>query len=522
MEEHKMSEGLLRGMTNGGMTDRPTDLGKWVSRTLDELNEGLYERRDAVALSLLAVLSGQSVFLYGPPGTAKSLIARRLSGIFSDSKYFEYLMQRFSTPEEVFGPVSISELKNDNYVRMTEHYLPSADIAFLDEIWKSSPAILNTLLTIINERRFRNGTEITTVPLKAIISASNEFPAASSGLDALYDRFIMRLPVNPLEERGSFEALLSSGSAKADCVITETISEKVWSDIITMSDVVTVSPEAMEMIHAIREAISEESSGDGRVRLYVSDRRWLNSVRILKTAAHLCGRQAVDPVDIPILKYCLWSSDENRPVVSRIIDRVLVEHISEVADRIGSWQENLVRLSKEVRDLFENAPKAPREPTIINGLGCYATTAGIGPSWSPREVFVPYGPKRIGGIYQAWDSDRLPVQFQVQEVADNTATIRFTQSGAVAKVPVMLGDLEAIPRSTIDTYRRSLANAREDLMSLRKVAEDERSGADRELIFTPMSDWKVVLDHLDAQVRALSGQETRIDELVRLIDDYEN
>ena len=112
----------------------------WVERTLKELNSGLYEREEILACALLTVLSGQSVFLYGPPGTAKSMISRRLSCVFSDSQYFEYLMQRFSTPEEIFGPIDISELKKNNYVRMTENYLPTADIAFLDEGWVYNPA----------------------------------------------------------------------------------------------------------------------------------------------------------------------------------------------------------------------------------------------------------------------------------------------------------------------------------------------------------------------------------------------
>ncbi|MBQ7702669.1 MAG: AAA family ATPase, partial [Candidatus Methanomethylophilaceae archaeon] len=135
-----------------------------INGILECLNDGLIEREETVSMALLSILSGHSVFLYGPPGTAKSLIASRIASAFEDIRYFEYLMQRFSTPEEVFGPISISELRNDNYKRMIQGFLPDADLAFLDEIWKSSPAILNTLLTIINEHKFRNGTTVSEVP----------------------------------------------------------------------------------------------------------------------------------------------------------------------------------------------------------------------------------------------------------------------------------------------------------------------------------------------------------------------
>ena len=186
-----------------------------IQELLRLLSAGMHEREEIVAVSLLGALSGQNTFLYGPPGTAKSLISRRIACGFDEPSYFECLMNRFSTPEEVFGPVSIKELKEDRYVRKTEGYLPKADFAFLDEIWKSSPAILNSLLTLINERIYRNGDHVEQAPLKALIAASNETPDDNQGLDALYDRFIVRLIVPPIAQSNHFDNLLDSPPTEA-------------------------------------------------------------------------------------------------------------------------------------------------------------------------------------------------------------------------------------------------------------------------------------------------------------------
>ena len=295
------------------------NLKERITEVIENLNKGIHEREETIAVSLLAALSNQNVFLFGPPGTAKSLIARRLSHAFETNGYFEYLMHRFSTPEEVFGPVSITELKKDNFFRKTEGFLPQSDFAFLDEIWKSSPAILNTLLTIINEKLFRNGTEIESAPLKTLIAASNETPPPGQGLEALYDRFLVRLNVPPMEVKDSFETLLNSQPTGAELELPEdlVIKHKEWKKWCNDIHSIKLSEETLNIIHDIR--LSFEEKGE-ELDVYVSDRRWQKAAILLKAAAFFCGRDETNLVDTLLLRHCLWTTNDNYAKMIKIVE----------------------------------------------------------------------------------------------------------------------------------------------------------------------------------------------------------
>ena len=326
---------------------------------LQEMNRGIYEKNTEISLSLLAALAGESVILLGPPGVAKSMVARQLKTAFRDAQSFEYLMSRFSTPDEIFGPVSIQKLKtSDTYERAVEGYLPTADVVFLDEIWKAGPAIQNTLLTVINEKIFRNGNREMHLPLKLLVAASNELPAKGEGLEALWDRFVIRIESRPIKLEKNFRAMLleshadfsgSTGvlghadfadnadfsgsmgkSGSTDFSNLKITAEEYaeWAEKICK---IGVKEEVLDAISAIRKSLRAVNVDEAAERrnIYVSDRRWKNIVRLLRTSAFMQDREEVDICDLLPIYHCLWQEPEERDAIRSIVIRALFSPFAE-------------------------------------------------------------------------------------------------------------------------------------------------------------------------------------------------
>ena len=323
---------------------------------LREMNRGIYEKETEISLSLLAALAGESIILLGPPGVAKSMVARQLKKAFLDARSFEYLMSRFSTPDEIFGPVSIQKLKSsDTYERAVDGYLPTADVVFLDEIWKAGPAIQNTLLTVINEKVFRNGNREMHLPLKLLVAASNELPAKGEGLEALWDRFVIRIESRPIKMEKNFRAMLlevksedevKSEERRVKNSIAETadlfdssdvetsasdtkssvlISSEEYSEWSRAIDKIGVKEEVLDAISGIRKSLRAVNVDEAAERrnIYVSDRRWKNIVRLLRTSAFMQDREEVAVCDLLPIYHCLWQEPEERDAIRQIVIRAL-------------------------------------------------------------------------------------------------------------------------------------------------------------------------------------------------------
>ena len=268
----------------------------------DALSEGLIERDIPIRLALLAALAGEHVLLIGPPGTAKSELARRLRLAFTGQTYFERLLTRFSVPEELFGPLSIKALENDKYERQIDGYLPTAAVAFLDEIFKANSAILNSLLTLLNEREFDNGTQRIKTPLVSVIGASNELPQEEELL-ALYDRFLVRYHVGPVTDEGFAKLLDLRAQAKPAIGAALMLAPSDLEEIHAAALLVAVPGEVASLLKAMRKHCQDQ-------KIPVSDRRWRKALFLLQVAAHTDGRSTVSVWDCWLLQHCLWHKPE--------------------------------------------------------------------------------------------------------------------------------------------------------------------------------------------------------------------
>lgn len=344
-----------------------------IQSLLKTLSQGVYEKDTELSLGLLAALAGESVLLLGPPGVAKSMVARRLKEAFSDARSFEYLMSRFSTPDEIFGPVSISRLKEaDRYERAVDGYLPTADVVFLDEIWKAGPAIQNTLLTVINEKVYLNGNRLMRLPLKLLIAASNELPTQGEGLEALWDRFLIRLvsqcisdeenfyrmvqPAEAIEAEGLSNLPSAAKTRQGRGVTGDAITSEEYSEIQKEIALVSVPREVLLAITSVRQALKDVAieGQDVHRNIYVSDRRWKKVVHLMCASAYVHDRKEVSLSDLQLAIHCLWNEPDEIDSIGRIVAQAIFRPYIDRLDMLSQQVGRSLR-QRKVRDVMEAA-----------------------------------------------------------------------------------------------------------------------------------------------------------------------
>jgi MoxR-like ATPase len=289
------------------------------------LNAKFFEREKEVEGILVALLSRQHMLMIGPAGTAKSALSVELAKIVQGTEYFQWLLTRFSTPEEVFGPLSLKDLEQGVYKRNTATKMPEANLVFLDEIFKANSAILNSLLTLINERLFYNNGTPVKVPLMSVIGASNEYPEEGEGLEALFDRFLLRFELDYIADEMNFVSMMRS-TGQNQVMPSMPMDELVQLQFFT--DMVTIPDEVYETLSKIRNELRDEG-------IRPSDSRFKQSLSVLQAKALINQRQVVKVDDIVILENALWETVDQKDNVSLIVRSHAQDVVTRKLDTIG-------------------------------------------------------------------------------------------------------------------------------------------------------------------------------------------
>lgn len=309
-------------------------------------------KEEIIRLLFISAVAGEHLVMVGPPGTAKSALLRGFAEVV-DAKYFDYLLTRFTEPNEIFGPVDIQAFRAGEYRRRIEGMLPEAEVVFLDEIFKANSAILNSLLSLLNARRFTHGNLTVKVPLISLYAASNEVPT-DDALSALFDRFLLRVRVDYLDSY-HFRGLLQKGidleSERMD-PDAESLSPVISAADLTavqrhFSDLLAFNEDFLATFKGLVFQIRSEGVG-------LSDRRIVKLLKLFAASAVFDGRHEVNDSDFFVLRH-VWNTPEQEEILQEIVGPVLDQWYEQHPDqaRIGATPTNLQDLLDELRVIRE-------------------------------------------------------------------------------------------------------------------------------------------------------------------------
>jgi MoxR-like ATPase len=297
------------------MTVTETTVEQLRGQVVEPLKQRFVARDEVIDLIALAVVSGEHLFLYGPPGTAKSALIRQFAAAVR-GRYFEYMLTRFSEPNEIFGPIDIARLREGTVVSVTTGMLPEAEFVFLDELFNANSAILNNLLTVLNERVYRRGAETHRLPLLSLFSASNHLPE-DEALRALFDRFLLRCHVRNLKPEAMPQLLRAGWALETAPAPTAEVTSADLADLsgrLYQADLSGVLEPYTEAVFKVRD-----------LGVAFSDRRAVKVLKLLAASALLCGRRAPDASDLWVLRY-VWDREEQIEPLAALVNGLLEQH----------------------------------------------------------------------------------------------------------------------------------------------------------------------------------------------------
>ncbi|MFI6090937.1 AAA family ATPase [Streptomyces sp. NPDC051218] len=328
------------------------DTARRLRAISDELSDRFYERADVVRTLVVTLLSGQHSLVLGPPGTAKSELARELTGRVDGASYWEILLSKFTAPTRMFGPIDVAALARGEYRQVYEGRATTAHVAFIDEIFKCSTAALNETLGYLNERIYHpeSGGAPIRCPLIGAITASNELPTGEDSA-AIYDRLLVRIEVGYLADPSNFAALVRSAVGRPAAPARTTV------ELAALRHAVAEAVPAVDVPDAIVDAICTLRAALRRKEIVASDRRWRQAVGLLQASAYLDDRPAVADTDLSILTHVLWDSPAERPTVEREVLHLVnpdAKEALELADAIEEIEAQLDAMAGQSREALSD------------------------------------------------------------------------------------------------------------------------------------------------------------------------
>jgi MoxR-like ATPase len=326
---------------------------------IDDLKQRFVGRDEVIDLIALAAVAGEHLFLLGPPGTAKSALIRYFASSV-DGRYFEYMLTRFSEPNEIFGPIDLARLREGTVATVTAGMLPEAEFVFLDELFNANSAILNNLLTVLNERIYRRGAETHALPLLSLFSASNHLPE-DEALRALFDRFLLRCHVASLGREAMPRLLAAGWALEQATTATASVSAadlRALARQVYQVDLTPVTELYIEVVQKVRD-----------LGVNFSDRRCIKVMKLLAASAVLCGRDRAAPSDLWVLRY-VWDREEQTGPLGGMIDGVLAQQPAEEAAHPRAARERV-----DAEELATQLDAADKE--IADGNGSLTALARL-------------------------------------------------------------------------------------------------------------------------------------------------